>query len=65
MAKIEQGLDFWATDAWTDSALPIFDDWSVQFCLQEWRREVLRDEIRMALCSKTSRAFCPVRRQKS
>jgi len=46
-----RGLDFWATDPDTDSVLPIFDDWSVKFTLQEWMREVMRDEIMFALRS--------------
>jgi len=45
------GLDFWATDPHTDSVLPIFDAWSTKFCLQEWTREVMRDEIVLALRS--------------
>ena len=44
-----QGLDFWATDAWTDSNLPIFDSWSIEFMLSEWTREVNRDEVLFAL----------------
>ena len=37
------GLDFWATDAVTDSQLPLFDDWSITFLLREFTREVNRD----------------------
>jgi len=44
-----KGLDFWATDAWTDGVLPIFDEWSTTFLLQEWTREVMRDEIMHAM----------------
>jgi hypothetical protein len=44
-----RGLDFWATDAWTDGNLPIFDDWSTKFMLSEWTRELLRDELLFAL----------------
>ncbi len=43
-----QGLDFWATNAWTDSRLPL-DEWSVTFTLSEWTREVNRDEVFFAL----------------
>ena len=46
-----KGLDFWTTDPYTDSVLPIFDAWSTKFCLQEWTREVMRDEILFALRS--------------
>jgi hypothetical protein len=45
------GLDFWATDPHTDSVLPFFDQWSTEFMLQEWTREVMRDEIMLALRS--------------
>jgi hypothetical protein len=44
-----RGLDFWATDAWTNSHLPMFDDWSTKFMLQEWAIEVMRDEILQGL----------------
>ena len=40
-----KGLDFWATDAHTNSVLPIFDEWSTTFLLQEWLREIMRDEL--------------------
>ena len=43
-----QGLDFWATDAWTDCRLPL-DEWAATFILSEWQREVLRDEVYFAL----------------
>jgi hypothetical protein len=43
------GLDFWATDPWTDSKLPIFDTWSTEFMLREWSCEIMRDEITAAL----------------
>ena len=43
-----KGLDFWATDAWTDSGVPVFDDWSVKFTLREWSRELMRDEVMRA-----------------
>ena len=44
-----RGLDFWATDAWTDSGVPVFDDWSVMFALQQLMRENMRDEVMLAL----------------
>ena len=44
-----KGLEFWATDELTDSQLPIFDAWSSEFMLREWTREVMRDEILLAL----------------
>jgi hypothetical protein len=44
-----RGLDFWATDAWTDSGVPVFDDWSVTFALQQLIRENMRDEIMLAV----------------
>jgi hypothetical protein len=44
-----KGLDFWATDAWTDSGVPIFDEWSVAFELQELTREIMRDEVMLAI----------------
>ena len=43
-----QGLDFWSTDEWTDSRLPL-DEWTATFTLSEWTREVLRDEVLFAL----------------
>jgi len=43
-----QGLDFWATDDWTDSRLPL-DEWTSTFVLSEWTREVMRDEVLFAL----------------
>ena len=44
-----KGLDFWATDAWTDSMLPIFDDWSTSFLLSEWWNELIREEIMLLI----------------
>jgi hypothetical protein len=44
-----KGLDFWATDEWTDDRLPFWDDWSVKFMLREWQLELLREELKMLL----------------
>jgi len=44
-----KALDFWATDAWTDGELPTFDEWSSTFRLQEWIRELAREEVLQAL----------------
>jgi hypothetical protein len=44
-----KGLDFWATDEWTDGGLPIFDEWSITFLLSEHMREIMRDEVMLAL----------------
>ena len=44
-----KGLDFWATDEWTDGGLPIFDEWSITFLLSEHMCEIMRDEVMLAL----------------
>ena len=43
-----KGLDFWATDAWTDSGLPIFDEWSTTFLLREHQRQIMYEELMLA-----------------
>ena len=44
-----KALDFWATDAWTDGELPMFDPWTSAFRMREWIREVTRDEVLLSL----------------
>jgi hypothetical protein len=48
---VKGALDFWATDAWTDSAVPIFDEWSVEFTLREHIRQVMYDDLMQAFPS--------------
>ena len=53
-----QGLDFWATDDWTDSRLPL-DEWTSTFVLSEWTREVMRDEVLFAAVESALRRAQP------
>ena len=53
-----KGLDYWATDDWTDERLPMWDDWSTKFMLWEWQREVYREVLREALLMPSPLARC-------
>ena len=54
-----KGLDFWATDEWTDGRSPIFDDWSTKFMLWEWQLEVYREALREALLTPQPTSSLP------
>jgi len=57
-----KGLDFWATDDWTDGQEPMWDEWSIKFMFWEWQREVFRDELSRMLAESRDKLMLARRR---